>query len=364
MKDKIFITQPFLPPLEEYTELLAQIWDTKKITNNGPLSRRFEKTLADYLNVKYISIVNNATLGLIIAQRAIGFKGEIITTPFSFVATAHSIKWNGLNPVFVDTDEYAGNLNPEKVKEAITEKTGGILAVHNYGMPGHVVKLQKIADEYDLPLIYDAAPAIGVKYKGSSIFNFGDLSVMSFHGTKIFTTFEGGAIVSRHKEIKEKIDHIKNFAIISQDKVSGLGINGKMNEAEAAMGLIQLKYLDHIIGKRKIIYEYYCRKIKKIKGVSMIEIPSYTNYNYSYAPIIFDNGHLDRDRMYNQMQAKNIFCRKYWHPLITENDIYKSSVTNDLSNAKRLSESILCLPIYPALNQSKVERIIETLEGE
>ena len=269
-----------MPPLEEYTEL-AQIWNTKQITNNGPLSRRFEKTLADYLNVKYISIVNNATLGLIIAQRAIGFKGEIITTPFSFVATVHSIKWNGLNPVFVDTDEYAGNLDPEKVKNAITEKTGGILAVHNYGMPGQVVKLQKISNEYDLPLIYDAAPAIGVKYKGSSIFNFGDLSIMSFHGTKIFTTF-GRAIVSRSKEMKEKIDHIKNFAIINQDKVSGLGINGKMNEAEAAMGLIQLKYLDHIIGKRKIIYDYYYRRIKKIKGISMIKILNYTNYNYSY----------------------------------------------------------------------------------
>ena len=363
MKDKIYITQPFLPPLDEYTELLNQIWDTKQLTNNGPFCLQFEEALANYLNVEYISIVNNATIGLIIAQRAIGFTGDIITTPFSFSATAHSIKWNGLNPIFVDTDKYAGNLDPRKVQESITKNTGGILAVHNYGMPGNVEKLNEIADQYNIPLIYDAAPAIGVDYKGNSIFNFGDLSVMSFHGTKIFTTFEGGAIVSTSEKMKQKIDHIKNFAIINQDQVNGLGINGKMNEAEAALGIIQLKYLDSIIEKRKTIYNYYHQNIKNINGIDMIEIPSNTSYNYSYAPVNFSNGIVNRDRMYIKMKENNIFCRKYWHPLITENNIYKNSATEDLTNAKKLSESILCLPIYPSLNQTDIDRVINILES-
>ena len=363
LKEKIYVTQPFLPPLEEYVDYLEKIWASKQLTNNGPFHQQFEKELANYLGVKYVSLFNNATTGLLVAIKALELKGEIITTPYSFVATAHSIMWNGLTTVFVDTDTYAGNLNPEKVEEAINGKTGGILAVHNYGIPGDIEGLQKVADKYNLPVFYDAAPAMGVKYKGKSIFDYGDLAVMSFHGTKVFTTFEGGAIVSRSKEMKEKLDQLKNFAIISQDEVRGLGINGKMNEAEAAMGIVQLKYLDHLIEKRKIIYDYYYDQIRKIRGISMIKVPSNTSYNYAYAPVIFSNGKVDRDRMYIEMQEDDIFCRRYWYPLITENKIYKYSITGDLTKAKKFSESVLCLPIHPDLNQNKIERIIKTLEG-
>jgi len=361
LKDKIYITQPFLPPLEEYTELLTQIWDTKQVTNNGPLNIQFERALADYLNVKYISIVNNATMGLIIAQRALGFSGDIITTPFSFIATAHSIKWNGLNPVFVDTDRFTGNINPNSFEKAINKSTGGILAVHNYGIPGDLEGLQKIAMAYSLPLLYDAAPGMGVEYKGKSIFNYGDLSVISFHGTKVFTTFEGGAIVSRSKEMKKKIDCLRNFSIINQVEVNGIGINGKMNEAQAAMGLIQLKYLSDLIEKRKVIYDYYQKKIDDVKGIRMINIPSSVRYNYAYAPVFFSGGKIKRDSIYYKMQKENIFCRRYWYPLITNHNIYRNPTIHELTNAKILSESVLCLPIYPDLSRTDINRITKIL---
>jgi len=358
----INVTQPFLPPLDEYVKYLKKIWTSKQLTNNGPFHQQFEKELANYLGVKYVSLFNNATTGLLIAIKALEIKGEIITTPYSFVATAHSIMWNGLNPIFVDTDKYAGNLNPEKVEDAITEKTGGILAVHNYGIPGNVEALQKVAEKYELPLIYDAAPAIGVKYKGKSIFNYGDLAVMSFHGTKVLTTFEGGAIVSRSKDMKEKLDHLKNFSIVNQDEVRGIGINGKMNEIEAAMGIIQLKYLDGLIEKRKIIYDYYYNQIKNIKGISIIKIPSNTSYNYAYAPVYFANGQVSRDEMFVNLKEKGIFCRKYWYPLITEHNFYKKSVTGELTNARKLSESVLCLPIYSDLDIEDVKAVIKIMK--
>jgi len=362
LKDKIYVTQPFLPPLEEYTDLLKQIWGSKQLTNNGPFNQKFEKALAEYLNVEYVSVVNNATMGLIIAQRAIGFTGEIITTPFSFIATAHSIKWNGLEPVFVDTDDYAGNLKPKKVEDAITEKTGGILAVHNYGIPGDVDGLQNVADKYNLPLIYDAAPAMGVKYRGKSIFDYGDLAVMSFHGTKVFTTFEGGAIVSRSKEMKEKIDQIKNFSIMNQYEIAGQGTNGKMNEVQAAMGVLQLKYLDHLIEKRKVIYDYYFDQINNIKGINMKKIPINISYNYAYAPVYFTGGQVFRDEMFVKLREEGVFCRKYWYPLITEHNIYNNSFFGELTNARKLSESVLCLPIYPDLDAEDVKAVIKIIQ--
>ena len=361
MNNNIFVTKPFLPPLDEYIKYLEKIWSSKQLTNDGPFHQKFEKELANYLGVKYVSLFNNDTTGLLVAIKALELKGEVITTPYSFIATSHSIMWNGLTPVFVDIDSQAGNLNPEKVEEAINDNTGGIIAVHNYGIPGDVDGLRNVAEKYNLPLIYDAAPAMGVKYKGNSIFEFGDLAIVSFHATKIFTTFEGGAIISHSKEIKAKIDSLKNFGIDGPELVSGLGTNGKMNEAEAALGLLQLKYLDKNISKRKDIYEFYINSLESINNIRILNLPKFLKYNYAYFPVFFNEGIVIRDKIYNKLQENNFFCRKYWYPLITNHSIYRSLVGYDLPNARKLSQSVLCLPIYPDLDIEDVKTVIEII---
>lgn len=363
MTEKIFTTRPYLPPLEEFTEIFSKAWNRHWLTNDGVLHKEFEQKLCKYLNVGYISLFNNATIALLIAQRVQEFSGDIITTPFSFIATAHSIKWNGYNPVFADTDSKTGNLSPENVEKAITDKTGGILAVHNYGIPGDIEGMQAVSDKYSLPLIYDAAPAMGVKYKGESILKYGDLAVLSFHATKVFTTIEGGAIISRSAEIKKRIDRLKNFAILNEETVAGLGINGKMNEAEAAMGICQLKYISQMISKRKEIFNIYSEEIRKFSSIRIMEIPENVDYNYSYFPIFFKNGFDEREYIYKKMKENNIFCRKYWYPLITKHNIYKSSIAINLTNATKISESVLCLPIYPDLDHLDVKRIIKIIRG-
>jgi dTDP-4-amino-4,6-dideoxygalactose transaminase len=361
LKNTIYVTQPFLPPIDEYVEILSRAWNKKWLTNDGELHQEFEEKLGSYLGVRYISLFNNATIALLIAQKAMDFKGDIITTPFSFIATAHSIKWNGLDPVFVDTDNQAGNLDSDKVEEAITEKTGGILAVHNYGIPGDVEGMKRVAEKYSLPLIYDAAPCLGVNYKGKTIVEYGDLSVLSFHATKVFTTFEGGAIISRSAEMKEKIDYLKNFAIKNKEMIVGLGINGKMNEAEAAMGLLQLKYLDQNIIKREKIFQIYKENLKEINNVRALDIPDNIEYNYAYFPLFFKEGLNKREKVYNDLYKNNIYCRKYWYPLISSYDTYKNDDKMDLSTSEELSNSVLCLPIYPDLNDQNIDRIVDIL---
>ena len=363
MDKKIFVTQPSLPHIDEFIKIFTKAWDAKWLTNDGLLHKEFEEQLCNYLDVEYISLFNNATIALLIAQKALGFKGQIITTPYSFIATAHSIKWNGLEPVFVDTDNFAGNITPENVENAITEKTGGILAVHNYGIPGNVTGMQKVAEKYELPLIYDAAPCMGVKLKGKSILEYGDLSILSFHATKVFTTFEGGAIVSRSAKMKTKIDSLKNFGIEGPEIISGLGINGKMNEAEAAMGLLQLKYIDNNIARRKAIYHKYQTQLKKLKKIEIIDISDDVEYNYAYFPIIFTEGILARDRTYNALSRQNIICRKYWYPLISDHNIYSSCTKNNWINSRKLSDSVLCLPIYPELEKPVIKNIIGIIEA-
>ena len=363
MSKKIYVTKPFLPPLEKYVKYLEKIWSSKIVTNNGPFHQKFEKELAKYLDVEYVSILNNATTALLVAIKALELKGEIITTPYSFAATAHSIIWNGLKPVFVDTDSHAGNLNPVKVEAAINDKTGGIVAVHNYGIPGDVFVLENIVKKYNLPIIYDAAPAMGVNYKGESIFSLGDLSIMSFHATKVFTTLEGGAIISRSLEMKKKIDRLKNFAILDQENISGLGINGKMNEAEAALGLLQLKYIETNILKRKVIYDLYAKAFKSNKNIRLLTFPKFLKYNYAYMPVFFNEGIVVRDKVYKTLKDKNIICRKYWYPLLPDHKFYNNSIINDLTNARRLSESVLCLPIYPDLKSKNINLIIQVIEN-
>jgi dTDP-4-amino-4,6-dideoxy-D-glucose transaminase len=361
---KINVTQPFLPPIDEYTEILSRAWDAKWITNDGGLHKEFETALCNYLGVEYLSLFNNATIALLIAQKAMDFKGDIITTPYSFIATAHSIKWNGLNPIFVDTDDQVGNLLPKNVEEAITDKTGGILAVHNYGIPGDLEGMQNIAKKYNLPLIYDAAPAMGVNYKGNTVLRYGDLAILSFHATKVFTTFEGGAIISRSAKMKEKIDQLKNFSILGPEKVDGLGINGKMNEAESAMGLLQLKYIDKNIKRRKEILIFYVESLKSRDEIRLLDIPNIIEYNCAYFPIFFVKGLSIRDKIHDIFIANNIICRKYWYPLITDHDIYSKCNKHNLVNSRKLSDSVLCLPIYPDLTKSEQNYIIDILIEE
>ena len=361
MNNKIYVTKPFLPPLEDYSELLAKVWTSKQLTNGGQFHKRLERKLAKYLGVKYLSLVNNGTMGLMIAQRALGFKSEIITTPYSFIATSHSIIWNGLKPVFVDTDLNFGNLDPARVHNAITYKTGGILGVHNYGVPENETKLQEIAKKNKIPLLYDAAPAFGVKKNGNSILKFGDASVLSFHGTKVFTTGEGGAIITNKKKIKTKVDFIRNFNIVNQENINGIGTNGKMNEFESALGVIQLNYIDDIIKKRKFVYDRYFKKLSLNKNLRIPTLPKNIEYNYAYFPIFFIKGKAERDKALKSLKEKNIFCRKYWSPLITDHKIYKSYKVDDYTNAKLLSNSVLCIPIYPDLNKKDIDQIISIL---
>ena len=362
MKKKIYITQPYLPPLEEYVDYLENIWDSKVVTNGGQYVSLFEKELAKKLDVRFVTPVCSGTMGLLVALQSLDLShGEVITTPFSFVATSHAIDWLGLKPVFADVDNITGNLDPNSVEKLISNKTKAILAVHNFGIPENVNTMQSLSQKYKLPLIYDSAPGLGVKYKSQSIFKFGDLSIASFHGTKVLTTFEGGMIVSNKKEHKEKIDLLINFSL-KNNKVFGLGINAKMNEVQASMGLLQLKYLDKSIKARKEIYNYYYENLSELNFLKFASISADIDYNYSYCTLFFDNSKILRDRVYHRLKENNIFCRRYWYPLITDHDYYSES-NDSLKIAKKLSKEVLNLPIYPNLDFQDIDRIIKIIKS-
>ena len=362
MKKKIYITQPYLPPLEEYVDYLENIWDSKVVTNGGQYVSLFEKELAKKLDVRFVTPVCSGTMGLLVALQSLDLShGEVITTPFSFVATSHAIDWLGLKPVFADVDNITGNLDPNSVEKLISNKTKAILAVHNFGIPENVNTMQSLSQKYKLPLIYDSAPGVGVKYKSQSIFKFGDLSIASFHGTKVLTTFEGGMIVSNKKEHKEKIDLLINFSL-KNNKVFGLGINAKMNEVQASMGLLQLKYLDKSIKARKEIYNYYYENLSELNFLKFASISADIDYNYSYCTLFFDNSKILRDRVYHRLKENNIFCRRYWYPLITDHDYYSES-NDSLKIAKKLSKEVLNLPIYPNLDFQDIDRIIKIIKS-
>ena len=362
MKKKIYITQPYLPPLEEYVDYLENIWDSKVVTNGGQYVSLFEKELAKKLDVRFVTPVCSGTMGLLVALQSLDLShGEVITTPFSFVATSHAIDWLGLKPVFADVDNITGNLDPDSVEKLISNKTKAILAVHNFGIPENVNTMQSLSQKYKLPLIYDSAPGVGVKYKSQSIFKFGDLSIASFHGTKVFTTFEGGMIVSNKKDHKEKIDLLINFSL-KNNKVFGLGINAKMNEVQASMGLLQLKYLDKSIKARKEIYNYYYENLSELNFLKFASISADIDYNYSYCTLFFDNSKILRDRVYHRLKENNIFCRRYWYPLITDHDYYSES-NDSLKIAKKLSKEVLNLPIYPNLDFQDIDRIIKIIKS-
>lgn len=363
MTQPIYVTQPVLPELEEFIPYLEQIWNNKILTNCGPLHQQLEKELCEYLGVDYISLFNNGTIALVTALQALGLEqGEVITTPYTFVATAHSIVWNKLTPVFVDIDPQTSNIDPIKVEMAITDKTVAILPVHCYGIPCDVERLKQIADQNNLKLIYDAAHAFGINYQGQSLLNYGDLSVMSFHATKVFNTFEGGAIVCHSAEMKQHIDRLKNFGIVNESTIDSISLNGKLSEVHAALGLLQLKSIDSTLQARQKIDHIYRSSFIDLKGISCIERADLEKDNYSYFPIVVSESYpLSRDELFEKLKLHNVFARKYFYPIMTDFTVYKE-YQSDTPEAKRLSEQVLCLPLYPNLCMESVQKIINLIK--
>jgi dTDP-4-amino-4,6-dideoxygalactose transaminase len=367
--EKILVTQPLLPPLEEFTPYLEKIWESKWLTNNGQFHQQLEQALCEYLGVKHISLFSNGTLALITALQALRITGEVITTPFSFVATTHALWWNNIKPVFADIEPHTYNLDPEKVEAAITPNTTAIMPVHVYGNPCNLEAFQQIADTYNLKLIYDAAHAFGVEVNGQSVLNFGDLSVLSFHATKVFNTFEGGAIVCHDEKMKRHIDDLKNFGFRGETTVIAPGINAKMNELQAAFGLLQLKHIDEAREKRKQIAETYREKLAGIKGIHCLNDLPDTKHAYSYFPILVEEQEfgMSRDELYEKLKENNIFSRRYFYPLISNFPTYRgltSANKDNLPVANDIAEKVLCLPIYCVIQQSDIERIITLIKAD
>lgn len=364
--NQTLVTSPLLPPLEEFMPYLENIWQSRRLTNGGPFHERLEKELADYLGVKYLSLFANGTLALMTALQALDIKGEVITTPYSFVATSHSLLWNNIKPVFVDIDSETGNLDPELIERAVTAATSAILPVHCYGVPCDYERIKAVADKHNLKVIYDAAHCFAVRNHGESILQQGDLSILSFHATKVFNTFEGGAIICPDAEMKKRIDYLKNFGFADEVTVVAPGINGKMNEFQAAFGLLQIKHLDEAIAQRKEIYQRYVAELSAVNGISFLKIPDTLEWNYSYCPIFIDERifPVSRDALYNCFREKNIFVRRYFYPLIPEFPMYAHEADNlieSMPNAWHTSRSVLCLPIYPGLTDAQLAEVVGTI---
>ena len=367
MSDQIYVTQPFLPPLDEFVPYLQQIWERKVLTNNGPFHSQLEKELCDYLGVKHLALFANGTIALLTALQALRITGEVITTPYSFVATSHSLLWNGIKPVFVDIDPNTLNLNPDKIEAAITPQTTAIMPVHCYGNPCDVVAIERIANNYNLKVIYDAAHAFGVNDAGGSIVRHGDLSVLSFHATKVFNTFEGGAIVCPDAKTKLHIDHLKNFGFVDETTVVASGINGKMSEINAAFGLLQLKYIDGALKMREAIDTKYRQLLSGLKGIRILDEVGQKLANYAYFPILIQPDYpLSRDDLYRKLKENGVNARRYFYPLISDFPMYRgmpSAHRDNLPVATDSAEKILCLPIYPTLNSIDQQRVVEIIFG-
>jgi dTDP-4-amino-4,6-dideoxygalactose transaminase len=366
IQKRIFVTRPSLPPLHEFVEYLSNIWDSGILTNNGNYHKILERELADFLGVKYLSLFSNGTLALISALQVLRITGEVITTPYSFVASTHAIQWNGLKPVFCDIDENTLNLDPSKIESLITPQTSAILPVHVYGNPCNVQAIQSIADTYNLKVIYDACHAFGVKLNGETILNYGDLSVLSFHATKVFTTGEGGAIICHDENTKKKIDFLKNFGFANETTVVAPGINAKMNEIQSALGLVQIKHVDEYIEKRKAIAKLYRDELVNCKGIRILNDFEGVQHNFAYFPIFVDENEfgMSRDELYDKLKSKNIFGRRYFYPLISQFPSYRqleSAKAENLPVAEKITKQVLCLPIYPDLEMDEVTRVIHTI---
>jgi dTDP-4-amino-4,6-dideoxygalactose transaminase len=367
-KKPIYVTQPFMPSLEAFTKSLEQIWESKWLTNNGDFHQTFERKLADFLGVEHLSLFSNGTLALVTALQALRITGEVITTPFSFVATTHSLTWNGIKPVFCDIDPKYYCLDPHKIEALISPKTTAILPVHVYGNPCDVEKIQDIADIYGLKVIYDAAHAFNVKYKGIPVVNFGDLSILSFHSTKVFNTIEGGAIICHSAKMKQRIDYLKNFGFADELTVVAPGINAKMNELQAAYGLLLLENIEHAIALRKNVFELYEGLLDDVDGITTLPIRPDTQYNYSYFPILVDSQryHRTRDGLYDYLKKHNIFARRYFYPLISQFPSYRgleSGLKGKLPVAENIADQVLCLPIYPGLSKDIVCEVVDLMKS-
>lgn len=367
MENRITVTSPLLPDLEEYHKMLSDIWDSKWITNNGKYHQKLESALEEYLKVPYISLFTNGTLPLITALQALGIKGEVITTPYSFVATTHSLWWNGIKPVFVDIDPVTGNIDPQKIEAAITPKTTAIMAVHVYGNPCDTNAIEDIANRHNLKVIYDAAHAFGVEVNGCSILNAGDMSTLSFHATKVYNTVEGGAMVMRTKEMKKQVDYLKNFGFQNETEVVNPGINSKMDEIRAAYGLLNLRQVDAAIASRREVAESYRNALRDVSGIRFLDDIKGVRHNYSYFPIFVDAEKygISRDQLYFNMQEKGVFGRRYFYPLISHFHPYnqlESATPDNLPNATAFAESVICLPMHHALSKDDVSRVINVIK--
>jgi len=367
MNQPIYVTQPDLPPLADFLPYLEQIWNNKVLTNGGPFHKRFEAELAEYLGVPHISLFTNATIALVTALQSLRITGEVITTPYSFVATAHSLLWNGIKPVFVDIDPHTLNLDPAKIEAAITPQTTAIMPIHCYGTPCDVEAIQRIADDYNLKVIYDAAHAFGIRRAGQSVLTHGDLSVLSFHATKVFNTFEGGAIISPDAKTKQRIDHLKNFGFVNETTVVATGINGKMSEFNAALGLLQLQHVGRAIERRGQIDALYRQLLGGLPGVRLLDKPADATANRSYFPILVGGEFpVSRDALYQLLKDQGIHARRYFYPLISDFPMYRGLPSADPARmpvARAASAQVLCLPIYPALSDDEVYRVVQVIRA-
>lgn len=366
MDEQITVTRPLMPSLEEFNIYLQDIWQRKWITNNGYYHNKLEEALAEYLKVPYVSLFTNGTLPLITALQALHITGEVITTPYSFVATSHSLWWNGIKPVFVDIDPMTGNLDPEKIEAAITSRTTAIMPVHVYGIPCDTRRIQEIADRYGLKVLYDAAHAFGVTVNGKNILNEGDLSTLSFHATKIYNTIEGGALIIHDKATKKRIDYLKNFGFAGETEVVAPGINSKMDEVRAAYGLLNLKQVDTAIEACRQVVMRYREGLRQVKGIACFYDRPGIRYNYSYFPILIDAAEygMTRDELYFKMKEKNVLGRRYFYPLISTFSTYRgleSANPENLPNAHKMADSVICLPIHHELNERDLERVIRLI---
>ncbi len=367
MTKQIFVTQPDLPPLEAFVPLLAEIWRSRVLTNGGPFHQQLEKALCEYLGVKHLSLFTNGTIALVTALQALRIVGEVITTPFSFVATAHSLLWNGIKPVFVDIEPTTFNLDPDRIESALTPQTTAILPVHVYGRPCNVEAIDRLASLYNLRVIYDAAHAFGVRCHCGSLLKHGDLSVLSFHATKVYNTFEGGAIVCNDDKMKRRVDYLKNFGFADEVTVVAPGINGKMSEFNAALGLLQLKQLSEALARRQEIDRRYRAALGDVRGIRIPPPVAATTYNHAYFPILVTDEHSrGRDGLYLYLRERGIYTRRYFYPLISDFPMYRglpSAAPSNLPVAHSIARQILCLPIYPGLEDTDLNRIIDLIRS-
>lgn len=365
-KKIITVTSPLLPSLEEFMPYLQDIWDRKWLTNNGHYHKELEKALCEYLKVPYISLFTNGTLPLMCALQALRITGEVITTPYSFVATTHSLWWNGIKPVFVDIDPVTGNIDPDKIEAAITPRTTAIMPVHVYGNPCDTQRIQEIADKYGLKVIYDAAHAFGVEVNGESVLNAGDMSTLSFHATKVYNTIEGGALICHDEKTKKRIDYLKNFGFAGETTVIAPGINGKMDEVRAAYGLLNLKQVDAAIEARHQVAVRYRESLRDVKGIRVMEDIPGVRHNYAYFPIFIDAEEygMTRDELYFKMKEQDVLGRRYFYPLISEFSTYRgleSARPGNLPVAHHFADCVICLPMYAGLTNEEVDRILSSI---